>query len=488
MSDPLGADDLTLLLGRWAARRGPLYRSLADRLRALVEEGALAPDTWLPAERRLAARLNVGRGTVVAAYDLLRDEGVLTRRRGSGTRVAHGPAPARSDGSPDTHHGSGFLALFEPPAASLVLTCAAPDSPPPELLDGYREAVARVAGFSDDIGYHPVGHPDLRAAVAAWFTRRGLPTEADDILVTNGAQQALELLVRCRVAAGETVLAESPTYPGALALFGEAGARIRAVGTGPGGVDTEALLEGMAARPALTYLIPSFQNPTGTLMGPMDRRRVAAAAGAHGLLVVDDETMVELGFAADPPPPLASYPGGERIVTVGSLSKLAWGGLRVGWIRARPPVMDRLRRAKTLADAGGDVASQLAAAAVLRAPDALVGRRTAELRRRHAHLTAEIDRRLPGWRYLPAVGGQTVWARMPHGDAAAFAQVALRHGVALLPGSALTPGGEPSPWLRLPFLAPEPTLSLAVRRIAAAWERYGASGGLADAPRGAMAV
>ncbi|MFD3684423.1 PLP-dependent aminotransferase family protein [Nocardiopsis sp. NPDC058631] len=487
MSDPIHADDLTSLLGRWAAGREPLYRLLAARIRALAEDGALPPGTGLPAERPLAARLSVGRGTVVRAYDLLRDEGVVVRRRGSGTAVAPQGDPAPGAGG-RPHDGSLFLSMFEPPAASLVLTCAAPDAPPPELGAAYREAVEELAGFSDDIGYHPAGLPELRAAIADRFTARGLPTSPDEVLVTTGAQQALDLLVRCHVVAGDTVVAEQPTYPGALALFSEAAAVVRTVDVGAEGPDVPGLLAAMADGPALTYLVPSFHNPTGTLLAPLDRRRIATAAGAHGLLVVDDETMVDLGFEDPAPSPLAACPGGERIVTVGSMSKVAWGGLRVGWIRALPPLMDRLRRAKTLTDVGGDVASQLAAARLLRSPDALVRRRRTELRRRHDRLAAELDHRLPDWRYTPARGGQTLWVRMPHGDSASFAQVALRHGVALMPGSALCAGGGGSAWLRLPFLAPEESLATAVRRIADAWERYDSAGGPRTAPLRVMAV
>ncbi|MFL1430818.1 MULTISPECIES: PLP-dependent aminotransferase family protein [unclassified Nocardiopsis] len=479
--------DLSFLLGRWATGPDPLYLLLAARIRSLVEEGALAPGAGLPAERSLAVRLSVGRGTVVRAYDLLRDEGALVRRQGSGTAVAPAAAPEPGAGEA-AQYGMAFLGMFEPPPESLMLTCAAPDAPPPALRAAYREAAARLAGFSDDIGYHPAGLPELRAALADRFTARGLATSPDDVLITNGAQQALDLLVRCRVLPGDTVVAERPTYPGALALFGEAGAAVRTVDVGPAGTDVPALLAAMADGPALTYLVPSFHNPTGAVMDPLHRRRVAAAAGEHGLLVIDDETMADLGFEGPVPPPLASYPGGERIVTVGSLSKLAWGGLRVGWIRARPPVLDRLRRAKALSDMGGDVASQLAAAVLLRDPEALVRDRRAELRTRHDRLAAELDRRLPDWRYTPAAGGQTLWVRLPHGDAASFAQVALRHRVALLPGEALCAGGGGRAWLRLPFLASEETLAEAVRRIAAAWEHYGAAGGPRTAPLRVMAV
>lgn len=472
MMEPITAESLVALLGRWAVGRGPLYLLLAGRLRALVEEGAIPPDSALPAERTLAARLSVGRGTVVSAYARLSEEGRLIRRQGSGTRVAPRsvpapPAPGRAAGS------SRFLSLFEPGPDTLALTCAAPDSPPPELRASYGRALERLATLSDDIGYHPAGHPELRAAVAARFTLRGLPTGAEQVLVTTGAQQALALAVRCHVGAGDTVLAERPSYPGALALFAEAAATVRTAPVDAEGLDAGALVHAMSElRPTLTYLIPSFQNPTGTLLGPLYRRRIAAAAGERGLLVVEDETMAELGFGGDAPAALASFPGGGRVLTVGSLSKLAWGGLRIGWIRGHPADIDRLVRVKTLDDLGGDVLGQLAAADLLAAPETLIGRRRIELRAHHDHLTGELDRWLPEWEYWRASGGQTIWVRLPRGDAASFAQVALRNGVALLPGGALVPDGGAAEWLRLPFIAPPETLGAAVRRLRRAWDAY----------------
>lgn len=488
MSGPIAPERLTALLGRWANGPGPLYRLLARRLRALIEEGALAPETVLPAERRLAAHLSVGRGTVVAAYDQMREEEYLVRRQGSGTRVAPRSLPVAH---PVEHapNAPQFLGMFEPPSpGTLVLTCAAPNSPPPELLAAYASAVERLAAVADDIGYHPAGHPELRAAVAERYTRRGLRTDPDQVLVTSGAQQAIELVVRGYVVAGDAVLAENPTYPGALALFGAAAAAVRTLPVDGEGLNIGALLGDMARlRPALTYLIPSFHNPTGTLVPPLHRRRIAEAASEHGLLVIDDETLAELGFHGDPPPPLAAFPGGEHIVTIGSLSKLAWGGMRVGWVRAERAVIARLSRLKALGDLGNDITSQLAGARLLVDPDSLVRRRRSELSHRHGHLTAELARALPGWEWVPAQGGQTLWVRLPSGDAASFAQRALRHGVALLPGDALAPGGA-SHWMRIPFLADEETLSTAVQRIKAAWDSYAGTAPARASALGAMVV
>jgi DNA-binding transcriptional MocR family regulator len=226
-------------------------------------------------------------------------------------------------------------------------------------------------------------------------------------------------------------------------------------------------------RPVLAYAISTFHNPTGAVLPEPARRRLAEAAAAAGVPLIDDEALADLGFPGEPaPPPLAVHH--DQVITIGSLSKVVWGGLRVGWVRAPAPVIARLGRMRTVLDLGGDVPAQLAAAHLLPRLEPLL-RRSAVLRQEHHdHLRAELARRLPSW-HVPAVpGGQTLWARLPHGDGGSFAQQALRHGVAVLPGSGLDANGASTDHVRLHFLAEPGELTEAVQRLAAAWRDYDA--------------
>jgi DNA-binding transcriptional MocR family regulator len=451
----------------------PRYESLR-----LARRDRIAPldvGTALPAERQLAEEFGVSRMTLRRAVDDLVREGYLVRRQGSGTRIAPRslPSAAARGRSP---HSTHFLSMFEPVPDgddSILFTCAAPHVPPPELAEAYRHAVHDLQRVRDDIGYNPAGLPALRAVLAERYTRRGLPTEPAQVLITSGAHQAIDLVLRGYAAPGDTVLTESPTYPGALALFGAAGVALRTVGVGAQGLDVAELLQALPRlRPAVTYLVPSYQNPTGSCVPALQRRRITAAAAEHGLLVIDDETMTDLGFDGEGPPPLAAYPGGEHVVGVGSLSKVVWGGLRLGWVRAERGMIARLSRLKALSDLGNDQVSQMAAARLLCEAEGLIARRRGELARRHAHLTTVLAEALPEWEWTPATGGQTLWVRLPRGNAASFAQRALRHGVALLPGDALSPVGGASQHLRVPFLPEEQTITEAVRRMREAWEGF----------------
>ncbi|MER8046775.1 PLP-dependent aminotransferase family protein [Streptomyces sp. NPDC094032] len=466
--------ELVARLGRWSAGRGPLYLLLAARLRQLVDEGRLPPDTVLPPDRRLAAALAVGRTTVVSAYETLRQERRLVRRQGSGTRVA--PAVLAPPPGPRVTETSNpmFLYLLEPSHDAILLSCAAPLGAPRELAEAY----AGLTLPGDDLGYHPAGLPALREAVARRYARRGVPTSPAELLVTTGAQQGLALLTRLLVAPGDGVLVEAPTYPGALDLFREAAAVVRPVAVGPDGLDVAEAIRVMERhRPALAYVIPRFQNPTGTVLPPLPGRRLVEAARTFGVPLVEDEVLTELDLAAEPDggPALSSY--GSEVVAVGSLSKVVWGGLRIGWVRGPAPLIARLARLKALHDLGSDVPSQLAAVRLFDAFDPLLRRRLAELRAGHDHLRAELARLLPAWSCPPARGGQTLWVRLPHGDGVAFAQVALRHGVAVLPGSTMDALGGSTRMLRLHFLLPHPLLSEAVRRLATAWGEYAPGAG-----------
>ncbi|GAA2007032.1 PLP-dependent aminotransferase family protein [Nocardiopsis rhodophaea] len=464
--------DLTERLGRWSSGHGPLYLLLAGRLRQLIDNGDLPPGTLLPPDRALASALALGRSTVVATYDLLRTEGRIVRRQGSGTRVAGEPSRAMSAAElpDDTTDAPVFLHLLEPRDDVIPLGCAAPDAVPPELTEAYARVLPELAATTNDIGYHPQGHLGLRRAIAEHYERRGAPTRSEQILVTTGAQQALSLLARALLRPGGQALVEAPTYPGALEAFREEGAVLRALPVG---------LEGFEAtvgehRPALAYVVSTFHNPTGAVLPALARRRLAKVAGAADVPLIDDEALTDLGFPEEEhPPPIAAY--SDAVISVGSLSKIVWGGLRVGWVRAPVPLITRLARLRAVHDLGGNTLAQLAAADLLPRLEPLRCRRATERKACHDHLRAELGRHLPDWDAPPARGGQTLWVRLPRGDGGAFAQAALRHRVAVLPGSGLDAADSSRDYLRLHFIASPKELSEAVRRLAVAWRGFAPS-------------
>ncbi|WP_206505399.1 aminotransferase-like domain-containing protein [Streptomyces chrestomyceticus] len=465
-------------LGRWSAGRGPLYLLLAARLRHLVDEGELPAGTALPPDRTLASALAVGRGTVVAAYEELRREGRITRRQGSGTRVA---GPARTAPQESTR-APVFLHLLEPrDDDTILLACAAPTAPPPVLLAAYERALSRLATVEDDIGYHPSGHPLLRRAVARHYGRRGVPTEPENILITNGGQQALSLLARAFLQPGGTALIEAPTYPGALEAFREHAVRLRTLPVGLGGF--EAAVRAPSRRPDLAYLVSTHHNPTGAVLSQLARRRLAVAAADADIPLIDDEVLADLAFPGHRTPlPLAAF--GASVISVGSLSKSVWGGLRVGWVRAARPVVDRLARLRAVHDLGGNLPAQLAAAELLPGLEDHCQETAAGRRARHDQLRAQLARHLPDWDVPPVTGGTTLWVRLPHGDGDSFVQTAFRHGVVVLPGRGLDASGGSGEFLRIHFLADPDRLTEAVHRLAAAWRDHHAGRGAgAPAPR-----
>jgi DNA-binding transcriptional MocR family regulator len=461
--------DLGERLGRWSSGRGPLPVLLSARLRRLIDEGELPPGELLPPDRALASALAVGRSTVVAAYEELRREGRIVRRQGSGTRVAGAgglvaaPAPAvrPTTGAPV------FLHLLEPRDGVIPLACAAPGAPPRELVAACEAMLPRLAAMTGDLGLYPAGHPALRQAIADRYAERGIATGPERIMVTGGAQQALSLLARALLVPGDRVLAEAPTYPGALEAFRAETAVIHGLPVGLTGLRA-AIRE---HRPALAYVIPTFHNPTGFVLPPLPRRALAETAAAAGVPIIDDEALSELGFPGEPAPAsLAAYAGG--VISVGSLSKVAWGGLRVGWVRAPEPLIARLTRLQVVHELGGSVPGQLAAAELLPRLGPLIARQAQQRAARHDHLRAELARGLPDWEAPPVRGGQTLWVRLPRGDGSSFAQEALQHGVAVLPGSGFDVSGQSPDRLRIHFLAEPGVLTEAVRRLARAWLAY----------------
>lgn len=230
-------------------------------------------------------------------------------------------------------------------------------------------------------------------------------------------------------------------------------------------------LEGFEAavrerRPALAYVIPTYHNPTGSVMSPLARERLARTIGVP---LIEDEVPADLGFPGTTRPrPLAAF--SDSVISVGSLSKSVWGGLRIGWIRASTPLINRLARIRAVHDLGGNVPAQLAAAHLIPQLDDLG--LAEQLQSRHDHLRALLAQHLPSWHVPDVTGGQCLWVRLPYGDGASFAQATLRHRLAILPGAALDITAQSHAHIRLHFRATPTDLTEAVTRLTTAWATY----------------
>jgi len=473
-------------LAGWKDRRGPTYRRLADAVRDSLAAGRFPLGAVLPPERRLAETLGVSRTTVVGAYDLLRSEGWLESVRGSGTRVLR-EAPSRAAASPlaARRRHSAFRGLVDSGGTAvsflgLYLPAIAPDLEE-ALSEAGRDSRALLRGH----GYSGLGLTPLREAIARHLTGTGLPTRSSEVLVTHGAQQAIGIAAQLLLRRGDAVVLEDPTYLGAIDLFEGTGARLATVPVGPDGVRIDRLAAAVEREhPRAIYLMPSFQNPVGPVIPEQGRREIAAIADRHGAVIVEDGTLDDLDFGTRPPPPIAAFCRGGRGVTIGSLSKLIWGGLRVGWLRAPAPLLDSAAELKVMSDLGNSPLSQTLAARLMRRLPEIRSRRRVEIVERFEVLAAELGRQLPEWEWTPPAGGLSVWVRLPRGNAEEFGSVARRHGVAILPGSVFSPSNAHADHIRLPFCLEAGEIRDGIARLSRAWAEYvpSSSGRSSDRP------
>ncbi|GAQ67630.1 aminotransferase-like domain-containing protein [Streptomyces scabiei] len=339
--------------------------------------------------------------------------------------------------------------------------------PAPELFDAegiaaaYRDVLAESAGRA--LQYATTeGEPVLRAALAARYGARGLPTGADEVLVTTGSQQALSLLATALLEPGDVVLVEDPCYLAALQAFRFAGARVVAVPGDGHGVDPAALDDLVARlRPKLFYTVPTFQNPTGRTLPAGRRAAVASVAARRGLWIVEDDPYGELRFEGGRVPWIASCPGAEdRTALLGSFSKVMAPGMRLGWLRAPAGLRRACAVAKQAADLHTPTVNQLAAARYLadRDLDAHVARVAGAYReRRDAMLDGLADALPEGSTWNRPEGGMFLWARLPSSyDTAALLPRVVEQDVAYVPGAPFYAGEPDRSTLRLCFVTQTP--------------------------------
>ncbi|GGB41303.1 GntR family transcriptional regulator [Flexivirga endophytica] len=382
--------DLLVDLSGPGDRTTRIYQHLLDG----IASGRLPPGEKLPASRTMAAELGVARGTVATAYDRLTAEGYLESRVGAGTFVSREVGPVRPASAP--------AGEVQPLATWERLPAAVPDSPSLEFDLSVAGPDTRLFPFAvwrrlvsatlrpslqEQPVYDGSGHPRLQAEIARHLRlSRSVVTDGPDILLTGGAQQALDLICRVLLEPGDTVAVEDPGYTAAVRLYASHGAVVRGVSVDEEGLVVDALPDD--AR--LVYVTPSHQFPTGAVMSLRRRTALLDWAVAHHALIVEDDYDSEFRYESRALAPLQSLDRCGRVAYVGSFSKVLMPMLRIGYLVAPRSLQPALRTAKMLTDWQGDTVTQgamarflaegLLAAHVRRATRVYAGRRSLLLR------------------------------------------------------------------------------------------------------------
>jgi DNA-binding transcriptional MocR family regulator len=463
----LDADRLARELGNWrtAGDAGPAYQGLADGIRLLIVDGRIPVGARLPSERALADALYVSRTTVTAAYAQLRDDDYLQARRGARSTTALPTMPAR------------------PAAAAPLpvnLAAAALPAPAGAVLHAFTEAAHDVTAYLHQPGHELSGVAVLRAAIADRYCTRGLPTEPGEVMVTTGALHAIGLILGTYTQPGDRVLVEQPTYPGALAAITAAGARpVPAplnIDAADNGWDLDALhIAVRQLAPNLAYLVPDNQNPTGLTMPADARKELAHIISATRTRTIVDETMSDMWLDAPVPRPMAAAMTSRRdlVLTIGSVSKSFWGGLRIGWIRAERGTLATIAALRPSVDMGTPILEQLAAAKLLAVADDVLPDRREMVRARRTLLRSLLAEQLPDWRPCTGTGeptgGLSLWVRLPAPMSSALSAAASRLGLDIPPGPRFGVDGTLERYIRVPYTLPEEQLTEAIELLARAW-------------------
>jgi GntR family transcriptional regulator / MocR family aminotransferase len=397
-----------------------IYRQLLDA----ILDGRLRAGQRLPPSRELARRLDVARNTVAVAYERLTAEGFLTARVGDGTYVSDDAPTAiqrrRAPTGRDVRPRPVWQAMTSDavkPAPAYNFNVGVPDA---RLfpLETWRRLVARelrLATIGSGQYDHPAGHAGLRAAIARHAgVARSVRTGPDDVIVTNGAQQAIDLIGRVLVEAGDLVAVEEPGYPPARQLFETLGARVVGVRVDAEGLDVAAIPPGVR----VVYTTPSHQFPTGVPMSLARRGALLAWAQAEGAVVVEDDYDSEFRFSSRPLEPLQSLDRDGRVLYVGTFSKTLLPLLRMGYLVAPTSLQPALREAKRLADRHGEIFTQAALARFL--DDGMLARHVRKATRVYAErndlVQTLVRRELADWlEVIPASAGLHVCTRLRSG-------------------------------------------------------------------------
>jgi len=468
----------------------PLYAQIVTELRRMIGDGSLKVGDRLPANRELAKTLGVNRNTITTAYSELAADGLITSRVGSGTYISGVPAPPPA-----------FRIREQPPQSPMswesLLSVQSRDNwlqeissydgrhdvtplalalPSADLfpLDDFRRCVDRVLRRQGRVLLQlgtTSGYAPLQEYIATQLALSGVKVAPDEVLITNGCQQSLDLIRQILVEPGEEVALENPTYPGALSVFCGGSSKYFSVPVGNGGMDLNVLADVLSQRRAkLIYVVPSFQNPTGISMNLESRRRLLEIAERYRVPIVEDDIYRELRYDGPDVPSLKALDQHGLVIYISSFSKVGFPGLRVGWIAAPRIVIDHLNRVKQRSDLHASLLAQagihefakagLLARHIKRVKKAYVLRRDAMLESLQKHFPDEAKWNRPE-------GGMSVWVRLPDSlNSKQLLNQAVENGVTFISGDHFYASSPQHNMMRLSFTMAGPqSIEEGVKRL-----------------------
>lgn len=458
------AEQLADVLDHWQTGTGPLYVQLAAAIISLAESGSLEHGARMPSERALADHLHLSRNTVTAAYQRLRDAGWLEVRPGAAPTLG-----SQSKGVLGLSPQERFAQILTGTTEPLVAFNTA--SPPPAPM--VTEALSDLPGFLGGAlaygnGYAALGHRDLVLAVTDHLRSQGIRARPEEIVITAGAQQAVWLVVTMLASSRAPVALESVTYPGVFDAVQASGSRPLALPMGPAGLDVPGSIKLLrAARPDVAY-VTTFHNPTGTSLSEADALTLLDAAAAVGTTIIDDRTIGDLAMDGRPPSPFATLGSSGSVVTVGGMSKVFWGGLRIGWMHTNATLAAQLRHRRAAMDLGSPALFQRVAARLLADHfESTLAWRLDAMRASLDAVDEAVDEHGLDWEYERPRGGPALWVRLPQGGGAKFVQRAAAAGAPVAAGSAFEVlPGLGADRFRLPFYLPPEEMKLGIKVLA----------------------
>lgn len=479
----MSEDALNITLKR--ENETPIYRQLIQQIRGQIDNGALPAGSRLPASRSLARQLGISRISIVNAYNELRSAGYLSAHAGRGTfvsrdREANEPASAElppSAAQQRTASIRGMMRLARKPG----IIDFSSGSPPGEffpvryLQDAINQVIERDG--AEALSYEVAeGYLPLRSAVRDYVRAIGIHCRLEDVLITGGAQQAIDLVLQSLMSPGETLLAADPTYLGIIDIALARRVRIHGVPIDEEGIRIDALENALEdLRPRLIYVMPSYQNPTGHLMPMHRRRQLVRLAAHHQIPILEDEVYREFRFEGDELPPLKALDENDIVIHTNAFTKVLLPGIRIGYLIAGGPHYERLVRVKQAADISTSGLNQRTIHLLLERGVLAqqLERNRLELRRRRvAALTAAQRYFPPGSSWISPQGGLYLWVELPpDGPSAAETFIAaIQRDVAFAIGALFYASAGGSHALRLNFGIHNPeTIDEGFKRIGDAW-------------------